>query len=377
MNSNLNEVVDTLVLARIGFYNLPAVLSLYKHYGSAQQVIAQRDSLREALPSVPRRITEALDNIEAMRERAAEEIEWDRQHDIDCICYNDSNYPTRLLPCPDAPLALFFKGTADLNSRHIINIVGTRHCTQYGADIIERLVNGLHEALPQMIIVSGLAYGVDIHAHRAALARGLQTVGVLAHGLDDLYPPMHRQTAIDMLSQGGLITEFMSHTNADKFNFVRRNRITAGLCDATVVVESARKGGGLITARIAHDYNRDVFAFPGAVGAPYSEGCNNLIRDQGAQLITSADDLIKAMGWEKDIQLMKAREQGIERNLFPDLSEEEQRIVTTLRQTNDLLLNVISVKSGLPVAKVTSLLFGLEMKGIVKSLAGGSFHLIG
>lgn len=377
MRSDKQETIDTLVLARIGFYNGPAILSLYKYFGSAAQVISQREKLKESMPNVPYRILEAMNDLETMRERAEEELDWDEKHGIRCLCYNDKDYPRRLKECPDAPLALFYKGTADLNSTHIINIVGTRRSTQYAADIITKFVGELHEALPDTIIISGLAYGVDIHAHRAALNNGMQTIGVLAHGLDEIYPPMHRNTAIEMLSQGGLITEFMTRTNADKFNFVRRNRITAGMCDATVLVESAHKGGGLITANLARGYNRDVFAFPGPVNAPYSEGCNELIRDKGAELITCAQDLINAMNWQEDIQLMKAREQGIERELFPNLSEDEQRVVDVLRQNNDLLLNQLSIKSGLPVSKVASLMIPLEMKGVVKALAGGSYHLIG
>jgi DNA processing protein len=288
----------------------------------------------------------------------------------------DDGYPRRLKECDDAPLMLFYKGTADLNATHIINIVGTRHSTPYGQDLIRRFVADLRTLCPDVLIVSGLAYGIDICAHRQALDNGLATIGVLAHGLDDLYPTAHRDTANRMVAQGGLLTEFMTRTNADKLNFVRRNRITAGISDACVLVESAAKGGGLITTRISKDYNRDVFAFPGPVGAPYSEGCNRLIRDNGAALITSAEDLVKAMGWEQDALLAQARQQGIERQLFPDLSADEQKVVSLLQKTNDLQLNIISVKCALPVGTVTSLLFTLEMKGVVKAFAGGTYHLI-
>ena len=225
-------------------------------------------------------------------------------------------------------------------------------------------------------MVSGLAYGVDINAHRQALANGYPTVGVLAHGLDQIYPYRHRETAAEMLRQGGLLTEFMTQTNADKPNFVRRNRIVAGMADATIVVESAAKGGGLITAEIAQSYNRSVFAFPGHVSAEYSKGCNNLIRDNGAALITCADDFVKAMDWQNEVRLQQALSDGIERNLFPDLSPEEQQVVCLLQQTNDLQLNIISVKTSLPIGQLTALLFQLEMKGVVKPLAGGMYHLL-
>ena len=179
-----------------------------------------------------------------------------------------------------------------------------------------------------------------------------------------------------MLTQGGLLTEYMSETRADKLNFVKRNRIVAGLADATIIVESATKGGSLITAAIAQDYNRSVFAFPGAVGAPYSEGCNRLIRDNGAALITSASDFVEAMGWQTETQVQQAKEVGIQRTLFPNLSDEEQRVVRQLEQSGDLHLNQLAVMTGIPMGKLTAMLFSLEMKGVVRPLAGGTYHLL-
>jgi len=227
-----------------------------------------------------------------------------------------------------------------------------------------------------MLIVSGLAYGVDINAHRESLANGYPTVGVLAHGLDTIYPYHHRDTAAEMLNHGGLLTEFMTQTNSDKPNFVRRNRIVAGMADSLILVESAAKGGGLITAEIAQSYDRAVFAFPGNVNAEFSKGCNNLIRDNGAGLISNADDFVRAMGWQDESQRQQALADGIERNLFPDLSPEEQRIVNLLQETNDLQLNILSVKTSIPIGQLTALLFQLEMKGVVKPLAGGMYHLL-
>ena len=202
-------------------------------------------------------------------------------------------------------------------------------------------------------------------------------MGVLAHGLDTLYPSLHRPVAEQMMAQGGLLTEYTTATKIDKLHFVRRNRIVAGMCDATILVESGSKGGGLITCSIAQDYHRDVFAFPGAVGAPYSAGCNNLIRDNGAALITGADDFIQAMGWTDDEERQAARQQGIERQLFPELTPEEELIVTTLRSHNDLPVNVLTVRTGIPIPRLSALLFTLEMKGVIRSLAGGLQHLIG
>ncbi len=372
-----SELLNTAILTRLSYFSLNTMVELYRHVGSATAIIEQRKDLRVLFPGIPQKVLDALNDIDTMRQRAEEELEYDEKHGVQVLCLNDDAYPARLKECPDAPLMLFYKGTADLNQARILNIVGTRHCTRYGEDLIRRFVADLQMLCPNVLIVSGLAYGIDIHAHRYALLNGLNTVGVLAHGLDDLYPTRHRDTANEMVSHGGLLTEFMTHTNADKLNFVRRNRIVAGISDACLLVESAAKGGGLITARIAREYDRDVFTFPGAVGAPYSEGCNNLIRDNGAALITSAFDLVKAMGWEEDEKLQAARKEGIERQLFPDLSPDEERIVSLLRKTNDLQLNIISIRCGLPVGTVTSLLFSMEMKGVVKPYAGGTYHLLG
>ena len=252
--------------------------------------------------------------------------------------------------------------------------MGTRRCTNYGKDLIRRFVSELRNLCPETLIVSGLAYGVDICAHRQALDNDYETIGVLAHGLDEIYPSQHRNTAKEMLHKGGLLTEYTSETRADKMNFVKRNRIVAGMSDATILVESAEKGGGLITAHIAQDYNRSVFAFPGAVGAPYSEGCNHLIRDNVASLITSADDFVTAMGWQTDIQQVQPK--AVERTLFPDLSDEERKIVEILDEFGDFQLNQLSVKSNIPIGQLTAFLFQMEMKGVVRPLAGGTYHLL-
>jgi DNA processing protein len=299
-------------------------------------------------------------------------MEFIEKKGIKALTMQDDDYPQRLKECPDAPIILFYKGEADLNQHHIINIVGTRHCTTYGQDIVRSFVSDLRQLCPEVLIVSGLAYGIDICAHRQALSCGFETVGVLAHGLDQIYPSHHRETAVEMVKQGGLLTEYMSQTQALPNNFRQRNRIVAGMSDATILVESAFKGGGLITCRIAQEYGRDVFAFPGAVGMPYSEGCNRMIRNNTAALITSAQDFVESIGWQTQAQ----KPEAIERQLFPDLTEEEQKVVSLLQDTNDLQLNVISVKTDIPIGQLTALLFSLEMKGVIKPLAGGMYHIM-
>jgi DNA processing protein len=370
------ETLYAMALTRMNYFNLAGLRSLYDAAGSATAIMENRKNIRDILPDAMPRLVEQLMQMDEPLRRAEVEMEYDASHGIVPIVMSDIRYPQRLRECGDAPLVLFYKGNADLNQQRVISIVGTRHCTIYGQDLVRRFIEGLRQLCPRVLVVSGLAYGVDIHAHRQALAKGYETVAVLAHGLDDLYPPRHRQTADEMVEKGGLLTEYFTMTQPDKVNFVRRNRIVAGMCDASILIESAAKGGGLITMRIAREYNRDTFAFPGAVGAPYSEGCNHLIRDNGAQLITSAQDFVDAMGWNDDATLMQAQQQGIERQIFPQLSAEEQVIVNMLRTQNDQQINMLTVRTNIPVGRLTSLLFGLEMKGVVRTMAGGTYHLI-
>ena len=373
---NEQEVYYTIALTRMTGFNFQTALHLYQTLGGGQAVYDHRLDIRDVMPECSTRLAESLKDWSLPLTRAAQEMEFITKHDIKPLLLGTSDYPQRLAECPDAPIIMYYMGSADLNQRRVINIVGTRQCTTYGKDLIRRFVADMKRLCPEVLIVSGLAYGVDICAHEESLANGIDTVGVLAHGLDEIYPSCHRDAARRMLAHGGLLTEYMTQTRADKLNFVKRNRIVAGMCDATILVESAAKGGGLITTDIAMGYDRAVFAFPGPVGAPYSEGCNNLIRDNGASLVTCADDFVKAMGWQMDRQLQKAQADGIERNMFPELSDEEQKIARILDEFGDLQLNQLSVKSNIPMGQLTALLFQMEMKGVVRTLAGGSYHLL-
>ena len=370
------EPLNILTLAAAMHFYPDEAVQLYRVAGSATAVMDNRRNLRDVLPACPQKVVEALADVSEARRKAEAEIEYASRNGVKTLCLGSDDYPQRLANCPDAPLVLFYKGTAALNRSRVINMVGTRRCTAYGQDCVRSFVRRLAELCPGTLVVSGLAYGIDICAHREALAAGLDTVAVLAHGLDNLYPPRHRDTATQMLTQGGLLTEHFTHTNADKLNFLRRNRIVAGMADATIVVESASHGGALVTARIAGSYSRDVFAFPGRVGDECSEGCNNLIRDNKAALVTSADDFVKAMGWQADAEMEHARRQGIERTLFPELTAEEQAAADTLAKDNDLQINTLSARTGTPIGRLTAVMFSLEMKGVVKLMAGGVYHLI-
>lgn len=376
---NNEEVFYTMALTRISNFNFAQALQLYKAVGSAQLLYEYRNDIGDILKDCSPRLKEALKDWDEPMKRADFEWRYMQEHGIRALTLTDEDYPQRLLECPDAPIILYYIGNSDLNQAKVVSIVGTRQCTTYGQDLIRRFIADLRQQCPQVLIVSGLAYGVDIHAHRQALENGYETVGVLAHGLDHIYPYRHRETAAEMVRHGGLLTEFMTQTNADKPNFVRRNRIVAGIADAVILVESAAKGGGLITAEIAQSYDRAVYAFPGHVNAEFSQGCNNLIRDNGAGLISNADDFVRAMGWDtmKDMPLwLTPPLRPAEDAQIPDLSPEEQTIVSLLQQTNDLQLNILSVKTGIPIGQLTALLFQLEMKGILKPLAGGMYHLL-
>lgn len=340
--------------------------------GCASDVFRYRKELPERFPDIAPAVVAALDNPSVFT-RACREIEFVEKNRLTCLAYTDEAYPSRLRECEDAPVALFFKGNADLNALHIVAMVGTRKATEYGKQFCVDFMRDLAEMCPDVLVVSGLAYGIDIHSHRAALAEHLPTVGVLAHGLDRIYPYVHRKTAVDMLARGGLLTEFLTETNPDRYNFVSRNRIVAGMSDATIVVESAEKGGSLITADLAESYHRDCFAVPGRVKDGSSVGCNQLIRDNKAALIESAEDFVKAMGWAEP---SRKSVEAVQRALFVDLSEEESQVVDILSRQGDLHINTLVVETDIPVNRMSGLLFELEMKGVIKALVGGVYHLL-
>ena len=366
-----DEHIYTLALTRIPGLGLIGACNLVRSLGSASAVFQNRKELKDLIPEVSDKLIKALDCPEAFR-RAEQELIFAEKNQIQCITLNDASYPSRLKECEDAPLALFYRGNAPLNARRVISIVGTRHSTHYGEDLCASFVRDLKDLCPDIQIISGLAYGIDIHAHRAALQYGFPTIGVLAHGLDRIYPAAHRKTAIAMMDNGGLLTEFMSETNPDRQNFVKRNRIVAGMCDATIIVESAAKGGALITAELSESYHRDCFAFPGRTTDIYSAGCNELIKKNRASLILSAQDFVEAMGWNSGV-VPKA----VQRELFPDLSDEERKVVETIQQTTDgIQINTLVVETNIPIQHISSLLFDLEMKGVVRALAGGVYKLI-
>ena len=367
-----NERLYTLVLTRTPGIGLIGARNLFQAVGNATDVVLQAQSLVKKVPGFTDRLAQALNRPDILRLCEAELL-FAEKNGIQCLIYADEAYPSRLRECPDAPLALFYKGHADLNRLHIVSMVGTRHATDYGKEICVRFIQELKTLIPDIVIVSGLAYGIDIHAHRAALDNHLPTIAVLAHGLDRIYPSVHRNTAIEMLEEGGLLTEFPSGTNPDRQNFIRRNRIVAGISDATIVVESAEKGGSLITADIAESYHRDCFAFPGRINDTFSAGCNNLIRQNKAVLLQNAEEFVKAMCWDVE----NKKPEAVQRQLFPELSSDETIIVNLLeKQSEGLQINTLVVESNIAINRLTGILFELEMKGVIRALAGGMYRLM-
>lgn len=363
-----DELTALLALNRIDGLGCTGARFLYEQLGSAKEIFKCRDHLKELIPGVRQSLIEALD-CSGYYSFVREELDFINRHGISCITFADEEYPARLKDCMDAPLVLFKMGNANLNALHMVSIVGTRKATEYGLAMCGSFVRELHRLCPDIVIISGLAYGIDIQAHKSALADDCCTIGVLGHGLDMIYPASHRSVAKSMLEKGALVTEFMSRTVPLRNNFVRRNRIIAGLADATVIVESKAKGGSLITAEIAESYNRDCFAFPGSVGDPCSVGCNELIRTNRAGLITSAEDFLSAMNWMTGTGSIPVQKQ-----LFPDLSEEESKVYERIRlRAHGVHLNTIIVDCNIPYVKLTSILFTLEMKGLISALPGSVY----
>ena len=281
--------------------------------------------------------------------------------------YTEKNYPRRLKQCADAPLLLFSKGNMDFNASKLVSVVGTRNASEYGKSICEELINGF--VGKDIVVISGMAYGIDICVHQLCVKHHIPTIGVLGHGLDRIYPSIHKGTANKMILNGGLLTEFLPGTNPDRENFPMRNRIVAGMSDATIVVESKDSGGSLITAELANDYSRDVFAYPGNVGQIYSKGCNALIARQKAHLITNSADFLKLMHWEEESKTT------VQTQLFIDLTPEELSIINLFKTESELNIDVISMKSNLPISKTNVLMFNLELSGIVKSLPGKMYRM--
>lgn len=336
--------------------------------GSAEAVFQEKRKALEKINGIREVTVDALCHPKDILKRAEQEVKFIEKNDIQPLFFQDSDYPRRLLQCNDSPMMLYYKGSIPLNAERVVAVVGTRNITDYGKQCCTTLVNDLID--DGVLVVSGLAHGVDTTAHRTAVKAEIPTVGVLGNGLQQIYPAANRKLSIEMLANGGLLTECMSGTPPERENFPRRNRIIAGMADAVIVIESAMKGGSLITADIANSYSRDVFAYPGRVKDLYSQGCNYLIRTNRAHLMESVANLRYVMRWE--------RRHPIERqtSIFRDFSKEEQLIMDCFEGKTIVSLDEFIVKTDLPTTKLASILLNLEFDGILMALPGKRYQRI-
>jgi DNA processing protein len=358
---------------QIGITLLPGIgdiigKKLIAYCGGVEAVFKQKKSALEKVPNVGPKLVDSILSQNVLK-RAEEEITFIEKHSILPLFYLDKKYPARLKNCADSPLMLYFLGNADLNVPKIVSIVGTRNATDYGKVMCDKIIEGLTPY--DVLVVSGLAYGIDTNSHRAALENKLKTVAVLGHGLDKIYPYANKSLAQKMVDHGGLITDYLSKTNPDRENFPKRNRIIAGISDATIVIEAGKKGGALITAEIANSYNRDVFSVPGRIGDTFSEGCNFLIKTNKAALVQSADDVAYIMGWELPGVAKKSRQH----ELFVVLTEDEEKIVKVLRENDLPGIDKIIQQTGLTTSKVAAALLNLEFQGLLRALPGKVYKL--
>ena len=362
--SLLHQIALTLIPG-VGSVNSRLLL---KHFGSAEDLFKAKKSQLLAIPGIGEKTAQSILQHDFFK-RAEQELDFVEKYKIRTFFYTSEDYPKRLKNCFDAPVLLYYKGNADLNNSRIVSIVGTRNATQYGKELTNALVEELKKH--DVLVVSGLAYGIDAMAHKACLKHDIATVGVVGHGLDRIYPAQHRSLAEKMVTQGGLLTEFPSQTNPDRENFPKRNRIVAGLADATVIVEASLTGGALITAELANSYNRDVFSFPGNVNEEFSAGCNFLIKTNRANLITSAKDLEYLLNWTS----FEPREDKKQLSMMLNLSPDEKKIVDVLVAKGQTGIDDISIETQLPQSKLAITILGLEMQGILIALPGKAYKL--
>ena len=365
MSTELTYQIALGLVPNIGDIHAKALIN---HFGTAEAIFFARKKELEALEGIGTIRAACIKSFHDF-EKAEEEIQFIKKYKITPLFITGKNYPQRLLNCYDSPSMLYYKGNTDLNSSKIVAIVGTRNNNEYGKNICEKLVEEL--AAEEVIIVSGLAFGIDSIAHKAALKNEMKTIGVLAHGLDRVYPSQNSSLAKQMITNGGLLTEFRRLTKPDRQNFPSRNRIVAGISDAVIVVETGIKGGSLITAELGNGYNKDVFAFPGRVNDTKSEGCNFLIKNNKAALITSAKDLLENMGWKKKNVTSAAKQ----RELFIELTADEKTVVDILQSQEQVHIDELYLKSKLNSSAVAAALLMLEMQGVVASLPGKMYKI--
>ena len=364
-----SELHYTLALLQVEGVGDVLAKKLIQHCGNAEAVFTSKKSQLQKIDGIGSVVIKNLQD-KSVFTKAEAEIQFIAQENIFTTYFQEENYPERLKHCYDSPVLLFQAGNINLQNRRMISIVGTRQITSYGMEFTKKLIEDLAPLNP--VIISGFAYGVDIYAHQTAMEFGLQTIGVLAHGLNQIYPKTHKKYMAKMEQNGGFLTEFWSTSKPDKENFIKRNRIVAGISEATVVIESAEKGGSLVTANLANEYNRDVFAVPGRVSDKYSQGCNNLIKTQRANLMTSAADLVYMLNWE----LQRESQKAVQKQLFISLTNEEQKIYDYLQKTGKEMMDIIALECDFPIYRMSSILINMELKGVIRPLPGKIFEAV-
>jgi DNA processing protein len=362
---SLKHKIALGLIPRIGDINARKLVS---HFGSVEAVFYEPYRNLVKIPGIGSGIAKYISN-RSYLDVAEQEIEYILKNNIRTYFYLDNDYPFRLRQCDDSPVVFFFMGNCDLNAVKILSVVGTRNATSHGKEICEKIIGGLAAGHPDLIIVSGLAYGIDIASHKAALTNNLQTIGVLAHGFKTTYPAIHASTARTIAREGGLLTDFLSDALPERNNFLKRNRIIAGLSDATLVVESGIKGGALITADIANSYNRDVFAVPGRPDDQWSAGCNSLIKNNKAALIECSDDIEYFLDWKPE-----KSKPPVQRTLFSELDENEKMIYELLTKQGEMNIDTICRSLEIPVYKLSSILLQMEFKGLLKCYPGNIYR---
>ncbi len=367
---NNSDLIYKIAIGQIPGIGSITAKKLIAYTGSIEGVFKQKTSSLLKIPGIGTYLANQITSQQVLK-KAEDELAFIQKHNIKPLFYLDKEYPYRLKQCPDAPIVIFVKGEVNLNHSKIISIVGTRSATTQGYTNCYTLVANLVAQKHEFIVVSGLAYGIDTEAHKASLQNNIKTVAVLAHGLDTIYPATHRKIAKDIIANGALVTEFLSKTKIDRNYFLQRNRIIAGLSDATIVIESAAKGGALVTADIANSYNRDVLTFPGRPSDTYSKGCNYLIKNNKAALIENAKDVELVLNWESDMNPQKP----VQKKLFKELTQTEQAIVDILKENGEIPIDLISLKTKLPINQISVNLLELEFNGIVKTLPGKVYAL--
>jgi DNA processing protein len=363
-----NELLYQLALNFIPRIGPVQAKILIEHFQHASTIFKAKKSQLEKLEGIGEIKAKSIISFNDFN-KAEEELLFIEKYKIQPLFITDKNYPKRLLNCFDPPTLLFYKGNADLNTSKIITVIGTRNNSDYGKQITEILKKDL--SVYNVLIISGLAFGIDAVAHKSALKNNLQTVGVLAHGLDKMYPPEHTSLAKEMVMHGGLITEFNSKTKPDKHNFPTRNRIAAGMSDATIVVETGLKGGSMITADLANGYNKDVFAFPGKITDAKSAGCNYLIKNNKSILLTDTKEIVELLNWDEQTK-NKTKKQ---KELFIELTANEKIIINILQQKETVHIDELNIKSNLNSSAVAAAILNLELQNVITSLPGKMYEL--